>query len=668
MATIVAPTGLTDTLLSGTSTDDYIYGAQGDDTLLGYAGNDYLDGGAGTDLLIGGLGNDTYIVDSIGDIVVENAGEGTDSILTYFSVDLTSPTQFGGYLANVENFTLTGSNAILGTGNALNNSILGSSVANTLDGGAGADSIDGGAGNDSVIGGVGNDSLLGNVGNDTLDAGVGNDILNGGSGNDCLFGGVGADTMTGGTGNDSFYVDNTGDVVTEAASQGTDYIYSSVSYTIPANVEGLVLTGTANLNANGGNATNDSLVGNAGNNILTGLGGNDTLMGGEIIKSQNGGYDDTLGGNDTLLGGDGNDSLIGGPGVDSLVGGLGNDTYEISYDYRVLVNDTTALYALTTDKVINGDYVFQNNPLNPALGILWQVIDQTNLNNAAGYANTGRTGVSAPGFPSAFESTDVIVEGAAPLTDGIDLVKSSATFNLATNGANVENLTLTGSDNVNGTGNALDNYLTGNIGNNSLDGGLGNDTLDGSFGHDTLIGGGGNDYYILNSESEDTTIELAAGGTDTVQSSVNFSLLTRPTFSQIENLVLTGTAILGKGNALDNSIFGYTAENRLTLSNDNQLSGGVGADSLYGGLGSDLLDGGNDNDMLIGGTNTIFGGASTLPGGLDTDTLNGNDQLLGGDGADSLDGGFGNDILKGCLLYTSPSPRDRQKSRMPSSA
>ncbi|MFZ4774383.1 MAG: hypothetical protein ACOYM3_03415 [Terrimicrobiaceae bacterium] len=664
MATIVAPISLTDTLLSGESADDHIYGSEGNDTLLGWAGNDYLDGGAGIDSLIGGIGNDTYIVDNIGDVVVENANEGTDSLLTYFNVDLSSPTQFGGYLANIENFTLIGS-AIRGTGNVLNNSILGSGMANTLDGGSGNDSIDAGGGNDSVIGGLGLDSLLGNVGNDTLDGGTGNDILDGGSGNDCLFGGVGADSMTGGAGNDSFYVDNTGDIVTEAVSQGTDYIYSSVDFTIPANVEGLVLTGTANLNATGGKASNDSLVGNAGNNTLTGLAGNDTLMGGEIIKSTNGGNDDTLGGNDTLLGGDGNDSLIGGPGVDSLVGGLGNDTYEVSADFRKTVTDNPWASSLTTNDVINGDYVLQFDQTNSAASILWQVIDQTNLGNAAGYANTGRTGVSAPGLPSAFESTDVIVEGSIPLTDGIDLAKSSVTYMLA---ANLENLTLIGSDNISGYGNSLGtpgtlgNVLTGNIGNNSLFGGLGDDTLDGSFGSDTLIGGAGNDYYILNSESEDTTIEIAGGGTDTVQSSSNLSLLSRPSFSQIENLFLTGTAILGKGNARDNKIFGYTMDdrltpaglpytpsndNRLTLSNDNQLSGGAGADSLSGGLGSDLLDGGVGNDMLIGGTNTIFGGASTLPGGLDTDTLNGNDQLLGGDGADSLDGGFGNDILQG---------------------
>jgi len=632
MATIVAP-GINDTLLSGTSGDDYLYGNGGNDTLEGLAGNDYLSGGAGADSLIGGIGNDTYLIDNIGDIVVENAGEGTDTVEVPFSLDLNSTTQLGGYLANVENFVLRGTGPTFGIGSSASNSIMGSGYANTLDGGAGNDTIDGNGGNDTIYGGLGNDSLFGDIGNDSLMGDAGSDTLSGGSGNDCLVGGVEADYMTGGAGNDSYSVDNTGDVVSETTNQGTDIIYSSVDYTIPANVEALVLTGTAKLNATGGNVTNDSLVGNAGNNILTGLGENDTLMGGEIIKSTNGGNDDTLGGNDTLLGGNGNDSLIGGPGVDSLIGGLGNDTYEVSFDSRVTVTDTNALFALTAAQVINGDFVFQYDPSNPALSILWNVVDINNALPAARFANTGR---------SPFIATDVIVEDAT-LTE-VDLVKSSATYTL---GANLENLTLIGSASVNGTGNTQDNVLTGNIGNNSLDGSGGNDTLDGSFGTDTLIGGAGNDYYILNSEVEDTTIELAGGGTDTVQSSVNFSLLNRPTFSQIENLVLTGTAILGKGNALDNSVSGYTTENRLTLANDNQLSGGAGADSLYGGLGADLLDGGIGNDMLVGGTNTIFGGDSTLDGGIDTDTLNGNDQLLGGDGSDSLDGGFGNDILKG---------------------
>lgn len=691
MATIVAPLGITDTLLSGTIDDDQIYGAQGDDTLIGLDGNDYLDGGAGYDSLIGGLGNDTYIVDNIGDVVVENANEGTDTIETYFNVDLTSLTQFGGYLANVENFILLGGSATLGTGNVHDNSILGNGNANILDGGGGNDSIDGGGGNDSVLAGLGNDSLAGSYGNDTLDGDVGNDTLDGGSGNDCLYGGGGADSMTGGTGNDSFFVDDTGDVVSEAANQGSDYIFSSVDYTIPANIDGLVLTGNLittpvggwdNLNATGGNFTNDSLVGNAGKNTLTGLGGSDSLLG--------------MSGNDTLFGGDGNDSLIGGSGVDSLLGGVGDDTYEMGFDYRVAVTDSPWLSSLTTSQVVNGDYVYEYNPANPALSTLWQVTDQTNLGNVAGYTDTNRPGSTprvqvtstadlyaltttqvkngdyvyqydqttpassilwqvtditklnnAGGYtatgrtgPTALFSTDIITEGSL-VTDGIDLVRSSATFDLSSNGANVENLTLIGSDNISGTGNGGNNVLTGNIGNNSLYGGIGNDTLDGAAGTDTLIGGAADDYYILNSQTDDTTIELAGGGTDTIQTSVNFSLLSGPTFKYIDNLVLTGSAIMGKGNNPIQIFPGvYVDGNNAITGNaqDNQLSGLDGKDTLYGGLGSDILDGGIGNDTLIGGNNTLFGG---------TDTDTGNDQLLGGDGDDCLDGGNGNDVLSG---------------------
>jgi Ca2+-binding RTX toxin-like protein len=633
MATRVG-TESAETLL-GTDAPDYLYGNGGNDTLIGLAEADYIDGGSGSDSMIGGLGNDTYFIDNLGDIVVENANEGIDTVWVPYSATLS------GMFANIENLVLSGQNAILGTGNLSDNAIMGSAWANILDGLAGNDTINGNGGNDSVLGGLGNDSLLGDSGNDTLDGDVGIDTLEGGTGNDYLVGGaVGKteiDYMVGGSGNDSYFVNNSGDVVSEASTQGIDIIYSTVDYSMPANVEFLFLTGSGDINATGGEFTNDSLVGNEGKNSLIGRGGNDTLLG--------------LSGNDTLFGdntlpGDtvsGNDSLIGGAGVDSLIGGLGNDTYEVAYDFRLTVTSQAELLALTPSQVINDDYVLQYDATTGTC-ILYQVLDQTQLNNlAAGWLNTGRTEVSVP---SAYESTDVIIEGGTP-ADGIDLVRSSATFNLSTNALNVENLTLIGTAYINGTGNAGNNILTGNIGNNILDGADGNDTLDGSFGSDTLKGGDGDDYYILNSETEDTTIELAGEGADTIQSSVNFSLLARPTFSEIDNLVLTGSAILGKGNALANSIFGYTAENRLTLSNDNQLSGGAGADSLYGGLGSDVLDGGTGNDMLIGGTNTLFGGGSTLSGGFDTDTLNGNDQLLGGDGSDSLDGGFGNDILKG---------------------
>ena len=114
---------------------------------------------------------------------------------------------------------------------------------------------------------------------------------------------------------------------------------------------------------------------------------------------------------------------------------------------------------------------------------------------------------------------------------GTDTVQSSISYTL---GANVENLLLTGTAAINATGNTLDNVLTGNTGNNVLSGGAGNDTLIGGAGNDTMIGGSGNDIYVVDAAG-DVVTELAAEGTDTVQSSVSYTL-----GANVENLTLTG--------------------------------------------------------------------------------------------------------------------------------
>ncbi|WP_019905722.1 calcium-binding protein [Methylobacterium sp. 77] len=312
---------------------DFYYNAgQGNDTILAGTGNDFLVGGAGNDTMIGGLGNDSYIVDSLGDTVVEGADAGTDTVLSSITYSLSD---------TVENLTLTGSGAIDGTGNALDNSITGNIGDNRLAGREGNDLITAGAGNDLLIGGDGDDvmtggagddmyfvgsagdqvnegvgegndtvrsavdyalganienvfllgsddinatgnegdnSLIGNSGNNRLDGGAGADRLNAGDGDDVLVGGTGADVMRGGNGDDTYVIDDAGDQAIEQSGQGFDTVRSSVSYTMETNIEKLVLNGSEDLTASG-NAGRNQIYGNAGDNVIYGDDGRDLLYG-----------------------------------------------------------------------------------------------------------------------------------------------------------------------------------------------------------------------------------------------------------------------------------------------------------------------------------------------------------------------------------------------------
>jgi Ca2+-binding RTX toxin-like protein len=145
--------------LSGGADSDTFSGGAGNDSLNGGDGSDSLNGGTGSDSLNGGNGNDVYVADSAGDMIAEALSAGTDTVQT--SVTLTLG-------ANLENLALTGTAAINGTGNALNNSLTGNSANNTLNGGAGADTLIGGNGSDILVGGAGNDSLTGGAGSDSF--------------------------------------------------------------------------------------------------------------------------------------------------------------------------------------------------------------------------------------------------------------------------------------------------------------------------------------------------------------------------------------------------------------------------------------------------------------------------------------------------------------------
>ncbi len=467
--------------LTGSRYSDSLTGNTGVNKLMGLAGNDTLVGGGGNDSLDGGAGNDTYSVATTTGVTFVDVS-GTDTL----SFTGTSGTANIATYTFLENITLTGSSATSATGNTSNNTLIGTSGINTLDGGAG---------------------------------------------NDVLKGNGGADILKGGTGNDTYIITASGATISaETTTGGTDLIIASVDTnmaTMATNIENLTV-GTVTIDASGklsaisATSTGLSITGNTGNNTITGSNGNDSLSGGT--------------GNDTLVGGSGiggdsltsgADSLNGGAGNDNMAGGAGNDTY--------VVADT-------------GDVVTEVG---------------------------GTSGTDA--VKAAF--------------NGRDTVQSSITYTL---GSYIENLTLTGSGDVNGTGNTLDNTITGNTGANTLTGGTGNDTLsgdgadtidggadtiDGGAGNDTMSGDLGNDVYIVDSSS-DTVTEAASEGTDEVQAKVTYTI----SDVDVENLTLTGSAAInGTGNTGANVLTGNSAANTLT--------GSGGADTFVGAGGKDTLTG-----------------------------------------------------------------------------
>jgi Ca2+-binding RTX toxin-like protein len=577
-----------------------------------------LDGRQGADTLIGGAGNDGYVVDNTLDSVVENAGEGTDTVSSSATFTLA---------ANVEHLTLTGGSAVSGTGNALDNTLRGNSAANTLTALDGNDALDGGAGADQMRGGRGDDvytvdhasdaiTELAGEGVDRVNASAshalsaevehltltgvaainatGNALANQLTGNaaaNVLDGKAGADTLRGGPGNDTYVVDNAADALFENAGEGTDTVQASIAWTLAANFENLTLTGTAAINGTGNGAAN-VLQGNGGANVLDGGAGNDTLRGGA--------------GNDTYLVESASDIV-----TENASEGTDLVNASVSWTLAANVENLT----LTGAGAINATG-------NTLANVLQGNAAANTLNGAAG-SDTMRGGGGNDTYV-VDAATDVVVENAS---EGTDTVQSAIAWTL---GANVEHLTLTGTAAINGTGNTLANTLQGNAAANTLNGGAGNDTL---------RGGGGNDVLVVDSAA-DVVVENASEGDDTVQSPVAWTL-----GAYVENLTLVGAAAInGTGNALGNWLQGNAAANT--------LDGGDGNDLLFAAGGNDTLAGGNGRDFLQGGdgSDTIAdgGGNNLLHGALGADVLAGganNELFAGGAGNDTITTGAGADIV-----------------------
>jgi serralysin len=618
-------------------------GEDGNDMLSGGSGNDRLDmsivnegvasedfphlrGSSGSDRLTGGAGNDAYGVDSDLDAVAEIPGEGRDTVYTSLT-DYALP-------ANVEDLVFRNGDLndtveagvalapVRGTGNDLDNVIIG-----------GADS-------DTLIGGLGNDTLVGNFRPSSA-----------------------SDRLEGGLGDDQYEVDLLGDIVVEHANEGIDVIRLTIGQNSAGeplfgrySLKDLGLDHIENLSLSGrffdpnvgiplynsftleGNSLDNEIVGGDEADVLLGLTGNDSLIGGagndmleggagddyyevdgigdRVQESGDGGrdtiatfaelpytlpdnvenltatrrfnvlrsrYDDDfprtftgnsldneiVGGemNDRLAGGAGNDFLVGGKGDDRLAGEAGDDDYDIDSVSDVVVEN-------------NGD---GHDTISTSLV-------------AYSLAGTAQS-------PDLVYVEDLIFKGFMIVTDPGNLDQEVSGEEASRAPTVVFDRTV----GFSGSGNGQHNVIVGADGNDYLSGLAGDDTLIGLIGQDTLDGGDGRDeLYGLSGDD----ILLGGAAADIVDG--------------------------GEGN---DRLFGGLANDKLWgNTGSDRLLGESGNDQLVGDKGNDYLSGGTGNDRLFGEAN-----ADTLDGG------NGKDRLLGGDGKDVLRGGSGNDILYGGL-------------------
>jgi Ca2+-binding RTX toxin-like protein len=460
--------------LGGTGGNDEMFGLGGDDLILGSGGDDYINGGSGEDSMQGGEGDDTYVVDDADDFVVETSDNGTDTVLTFVTFSLPR---------DVEVLTLAATaGAINGLGNVLDETLNGNDSNNTLNG-------DGG--DDVLFGNGGRDTLIGTDGDDRLFGGAQNDDLEGGADDDTLDGGAGDDDMNGGSGDDTYWVDSSGDEITDAS--GFDTVQSFTTFTLPDGVENLILREFAGAINGTGNASINAMQGNERNNTLNGLGGGDLLVGGRGNDTLNGGDQ-----NDVMYGEEDNDTLNGGTGADSMIGGIGNDSYAVDN----FGDRTTELANEGTDTVTASNllsFTLGANLENLVLvggslvGIgngLVNTITGNQLDNiidGAGGADTmaGQLGNDTYIVDNA---GDRIIEAGG---QGSDRVEASVSYTL-TAGADVETLRTNNSNGtagINLTGNASGNIVIGNNGRNAINGGDGNDEL---------TGGGGIDVFLFN--------------------------------------------------------------------------------------------------------------------------------------------------------------------------
>lgn len=644
---------------SGTEDSDLIYLLEGNDALNGFAGNDTIFGGAGNDTLMGGVGNDSI-----------DGGDGAADLVRFYDhISAYTPTYDASSLrftivhkghpnyqdgtdqiSNVEKFSFTdsgnsGKNALIvniyANGNTAK-TINGSTSQDWLYSGSGNDTLDGKGGVDTMAGGAGDDTYYvdksedviieaTDAGTDTVNSSVNyalsanlekliltgsgnilatgnssNNVLTGNSGNNTIDGGLGLDTLDGGKGNDTYVVDNIGDVIKELGGEGTDTVNSSVNYTLADNLENLTLLGSSDLSATG-NGLNNVIIGNTGNNSINGGLGADTLTGGAgidrfIFNDANFSSPQNL---DTIT-----DFQSGLDKIELLFNISSTNNVALSSSFtgvpgQITFSANKLSIDTNGDKVADFQLVLTGVTAVSASDIIVPSLNQGGSSGGVvGGADTQKGGAGDDKY-SVDNTADVIIEA---VNAGVDTVDSTVSYTL---GDNLENLNLTGTANISGTGNALANYIVGNRANNTIDGGA---------GADTMLGGQGNDVYYVDTYSYDVNSsdshqspngdvvrEDESRGTDTILYFAKSTFYELP--ANVENFTMMGT---GKVSLTANNL-------------NNVIIGGSGADTLLGGLGRDTLTGGQGNDRFS--YNDV---AESTPNNQDTitDFQSGADKIL----------------------------------------
>ena len=652
-----ATAGSGDDVIVGNDTGNTLIGGLGNDTITGGGGNDVIDCGSGTnDTCVYSLSRSSYTITYYSGtytVTALSGNEGTDSItglesLSFYdqiiavsSLDFTAPT--------VASFSPT---------DGLTNVAAGSNIVVTF-----SEAIKFGTGAIEIRSGSASGTVVATY-NVATNAGANLSIS--------------SNTLT---------INPSTDL-----SASTNYYVTFASGAI-LDLSNNAYTGTTAYDFTTSAPTPLNLIGTSNAETLTGGAGNDTLTG--------------LGGTDTMNGGNGSDLYIMTVTADHTAAEI-NDT-GLSGTDEVRFTTTTA----STLTLYAGDTGIENITIGTgtAASAVTTGIVALNINAAAltyGVTITGNAGNNILTGTLGYNDTLVgglgndtyVVNNAGDLVTealsaGTDLIQSTISF---TASSNVENLTLTGTSNINATGNTLANTLTGNTGNNTLDGGA---------EIDTLVGGTGNDTYIVDLLAtgllQDTVTEASTVATeiDTIQLRGNFTLATSAT---VAGAITLGTNInnLDASNVTSSTgllnLVGNTLSNTITGSSYNDvITGAAGTDTLNGGDGNDLfivaltadhtstetINGGNGTSDEIRFTSTTAStltlssnvtnvenitigtgtAASAVTTGIVALNINaaaltygvtitgnaGNNILTGGSGDDTLYGKLGNDTMTGGL-------------------